>query len=398
MEARARPRACRAADRLFRHRVANHANHGQQDTAANAAAGDLTKDRRDIQTAACCGFGHAARAQHGQDLPADAAADNARDRIDQRALIEVLQHTARNVATNSARQKTNDKFHSYPLKFVPDAGWWGLSRPHGRGALRETGAELPRLETRKARTTMTHGHEMETTMHTVLILGSGPNAPEAADMPKDAFDAIVAINNAWRIRPDWTHAIYPEDFPPDRHPPRDWGGVHIIAKDFVPAQNRLGGFVYAGGTMAYTAAYWALDALRPRVMAFLGCDMVYPSSGATHFYGTGTADPLRDDITLQDLSAKSARLEIIAARHGCACVNLSSDESRLVFPRARPEALRDLSPRPFPDALDADRLEAELGYFCASGRYWEDDGFDAGELRKLDALWRAAHDAAVSPA
>ena len=81
----------------------------------------------------------------------------------------------------------------------------------------------------------------------------------------------------------------------------------------MPIQNDLGGFVYAGGTMAFTAGYWALGALRPDVMAFFGCDMVYPTEGS-HFYGNGNADPLRDDITLRNLEAKSARLSIIAAR------------------------------------------------------------------------------------
>lgn len=233
-------------------------------------------------------------------------------------------------------------------------------------------------------------------MNKVLILGSGPNATDAVYLPDAVFDAIVVINNAWRIRPDWTHAIYPEDFPPDRHPPAGAGfGIHVTADAFVPAQNRLGGFVYAGGTMAFTAGYWALDALKPKVMAFLGCDMIYPSSGATHFYGTGTADPLRDDVTLQDLSAKSVRLEIIASRHECACVNLSGSQSRLLFPRIRAEELDAARPRQFPPPGAAEQREAELGYFCESGRYWDDPTLDADALRDLDGLWRASFDAAT---
>ena len=78
----------------------------------------------------------------------------------------------------------------------------------------------------------------------------------------------------------------------------------------------FGGIVYAGATMAFTAGYWALSALQPRVLAYLGCDMIYPQ-GQTHFYGTGAADPLRPDPTLQNLRAKSARLELLAARAGC---------------------------------------------------------------------------------
>ena len=121
---------------------------------------------------------------------------------------------------------------------------------------------------------------------TVLLLGSAPMAAEARHWPNASFDRIVAINNAWRIRPDWTHAIYPWDFPPDRHPVAGPGQTLIIEDDFVPAQNAYGGFVYGGATMAYTAAYWILHALRPRVIAVFGCNMHYPATGATHFYGT----------------------------------------------------------------------------------------------------------------
>ncbi|KAJ56618.1 hypothetical protein ACMU_06650 [Actibacterium mucosum KCTC 23349] len=219
----------------------------------------------------------------------------------------------------------------------------------------------------------------------VLILGSGPNAVAARDWPTLPYDALVAINNAWRVRDDWTHAIYPEDFPADRHPPADTR-PHIRADRFVPAQNAFGGFVYAGGTMAFTAAYWALHDLKPTQMDFLGCDMVYAPTGNTHFYGTGTADPLRDDPTLQSLEAKSARLLATALDHGCDCRNLSTGPSRLIFAPATAPALR-----PDPAAIQRARSrEAELDYFVASGRYWETpDAYDPAELRALDALWLA---------
>ncbi|WP_372988706.1 hypothetical protein [Sulfitobacter sp.] len=227
----------------------------------------------------------------------------------------------------------------------------------------------------------------------VLILGSGPNVLASQDWPSEWFDHIVVMNNAWQVRPDWNALVYPEDFPADRMP----GAVSrdqklVDASAFVPTQNRFGGFVYAGGTMAYTTAYWALSALRPTIMAFMGCDMVYPASGKTHFYGTGTADPLRDDITLRDLGAKSARLALVAAEQGCACVNLSSDPSALLFPRAKPDALRK---RCF--SLDLDRAryaalrekEDALGYHTPTGRYWEDvEKVDPNAVAALDQGWR----------
>ncbi len=226
----------------------------------------------------------------------------------------------------------------------------------------------------------------------VLILGSGPSVIACRDWPRAPFDRIVAINNAWAVRTDWDHLIYPDDFPPDRHPPRMTAQQSVVtASDFVPANNAFGGIIYAGGTMAFTAGYWALHALRPRVMAFMGCDMVYPA-GRSHFYGQGSADPLRPDPTLQDLGAKSVRLEALAARAGCAVVNLSEEESRLCLTRAARSDLPTVQPARFSArAIDA-ALAAEdmLGARVPSGRYWEDGAPDSGALARIDALWRAA--------
>ena len=176
-------------------------------------------------------------------------------------------------------------------------------------------------------------------------------------------------------------------------PKMDAAQILIGATDFVPAQNKFGGFVHAGATMAFTTAYWALASLRPKVMAFMGCDMVYPTAAPTHFYGTGSADPLRDDITLADLGAKSARLALIAAQHDCVCVNLSKDPSALLFPRAEPDALRKRVA-----SLDLDRArykalrdqEDALGYETPTGRYAQfQDTVDRIAMADLDLRWRA---------
>ncbi|MCZ8334995.1 MAG: hypothetical protein O9328_12095 [Rhodobacteraceae bacterium] len=229
-------------------------------------------------------------------------------------------------------------------------------------------------------------------MTCVLMLGSGPNVTEAARWPRAPFHHVVAINNAHAVRPDWTHHIYPWDFPEARRGIATNGQAIITEDDFVPAQNAFGGFVYAGGTMAFTTAYWALHALKPRVIAAFGCDMHYPK-GQTHFYGTGTADPLRPDITLQSLEAKSARLMILAAMEGCAMLNLSFGPSRLIFPRVPRDRAAHARPLPFDLRLADEALKREdaLGYHVPSGRYWEEaDRFDPAELRRLDMLWLAA--------
>ncbi len=235
---------------------------------------------------------------------------------------------------------------------------------------------------------------MSITTDIVLIMGSGPNAVDAADWPREWFDRMVVINNAWRVRVDWDDLVFPEDFPEGRRPDAILPDQRLItAEQFVPTQNAYGGFVYGGGTMAFTAGYWALHALRPKVMAFIGCDMVYPKAGPTHFYGTGAADPLRDDMTLQDLGAKSARLGLIAANQGCRCVNLSNGPSELMFERADPRQLRQLAceKTSAPGISTVLNREDSIGYFVPNGRYWDHaSDFDAGVLSELDAAWRAA--------
>lgn len=234
-------------------------------------------------------------------------------------------------------------------------------------------------------------------MTTLLLLGSAPMATEAATWDRAPFDSVVAINNAHALRPDWDYMVYPWDFPPENLPTPGPRQSLIDETAFVPAQNAFGGFVYGGGTMAFTAAYWALHALRPRVIAAFGCDMHYPAAGPTHFYGTGSPDPLRPDITLRSLEAKSARLMVLAARAGCAVVNLSTGPSRLIWPRVARESLGMVAPLPFDAALTAAalRYEDELAYHVPSGRYWEDAArFDSTTIDRLDQLWlQAAHSA-----
>lgn len=144
--------------------------------------------------------------------------------------------------------------------------------------------------------------------------------------------------------------------------------------------------------MAFAAGYWALASLRPKVLAYLGCDMVYPS-GQTHFYGTGSADPLRADPTLRNLRAKSARLELLAAQAGCATVNLSEAESVLTFPRANPGSLRGIAAPKRVAGHIAPALAAETtpGAVCPPGRYWEGPPLDTAALAQIDDMWLAAH-------
>ncbi|MDF1708132.1 MAG: hypothetical protein P1U72_08555 [Paracoccaceae bacterium] len=237
-------------------------------------------------------------------------------------------------------------------------------------------------------------------MTVVTILGSGPNVIRAQAWPKTALGHVLAINNAWRVRPDWDALIHPDDFPQDRWPDSVTASQSVVtSQDYIPANNAYGGVVYAGGTMAFTAAYWALWRHRPRVLAVMGCDMVYPVAVNTHFYGNGTADPLRPDMTLQSLEAKSARIMLLAARQGCAVVNLSTDPSRLLFPRARVDGLARLRPLLVDDVAVRAALDAEqdLGARVRSGRYWlEGRDITPASLAVIDAMWLQAYECSMA--
>ena len=240
-------------------------------------------------------------------------------------------------------------------------------------------------------------------MNVVLIVGSAPDAVRINSLDLSLFSSCIAINNAWRLKREWDYVIYPEDFPIQRQPKNSPVIKKIItAKDYVPIQNKFGGFVYAGGTMAFTAGYWALGTLKPDVIAYLGCDMIYPEQQEkqSHFYGTGAPDPLRKDITLQSLEAKSARLFAFAKSHHCKVLNVSEqNQSRLLFPKISIDQF--LTPSNLSSSLDKVDLELNdkamqqalekeeaLSYMAPSGRYWEiEKELDSSQLRKIDTLW-----------
>ncbi len=225
----------------------------------------------------------------------------------------------------------------------------------------------------------------------VLIIGSAPDALEAQSFNRELFQQVVAINNAWNVRSDWDYCIFPDDFPGNRRPNENDEQRLIGSEQYVPLQNKYGGFVYSGGTMAFTAGYWVLGHFNPRAIAYIGCDMVYDEK-KTHFYGRGTPDPLREDPTLKNLKAKSARLEAIAASQNCSIFNLSKrPKSNLVFRR---KSLENIPEDPTPRRVNTELLklvlekEKSLGYFIKNGKYWKHlADFDQKKIDILDGLW-----------
>ena len=226
----------------------------------------------------------------------------------------------------------------------------------------------------------------------VLILGSAPNVVAVNDIDLSSYDEIIVINNAWQVLESWTEHIFPYDFPRENKPTRYSKSQRAIdEKLFVQRQNEFGGFIYAGGTMAFTALYWALGEHMPSEIHILGCDMVYSDAGKTHFYGEGAPDPLRDDFTLRDLYAKSARFMCLAARNGCRTYNLSDQSSKLCFPRHN----QNIDDKPCHLLINKASVQSildqenSLGYFISSGRYWEADlKIDLQALDQIDLQWK----------
>lgn len=230
-------------------------------------------------------------------------------------------------------------------------------------------------------------------MKKVLIIGSAPDALEARKWDTKKFSEIVVINNAWKILDDWSFCIFPSDFPKEKRPKTKKTQRLISAEDYVKVQNEFGGFIYAGGTMAFTAGYWALGKLKPDIMFFLGCDMIYEGNN-THFYGKGKPDPLRKDISLRSLIAKSARLEAICHINNCDVFNLSKkNKSNLIFEKRKIEDVkniekvgnRNLKMKKVDNIL---KFEKKLNYYIEDGKYWkQEEKFNVSDIDKLDKLW-----------
>jgi hypothetical protein len=236
---------------------------------------------------------------------------------------------------------------------------------------------------------------------TAIIVGSGPSAPSLPkDLPAEAV--LIAVNNAWRINRVFDYLIYPDDFPADRLPPANFPGVLVSNSGYMPAIDASGGIVFCGATMAFAAGYWAVEKIRPKILGYFASDMIYSTnSGNTHFYGNGAPDPLRKDISLGSLEARSTRLFCLALMNGTLIVNHSEEpDSRLVFPRLSTKdaalmlgyARGDLecSWRDLIAAAQQIRAkEAEAPFDALRHDYWLLDSNDeAGRfIKELDELW-----------
>lgn len=167
----------------------------------------------------------------------------------------------------------------------------------------------------------------------VVILGSAPSATQAARL-LGAETIVVALNNAHRAVPRIDFAFYAGDFPAERRHAQV-GRIGRSTPHYLPALQAFGGPLYCGATIAFAAAYWAIVNFPYAQVSFYGCDMVYPAE-QSHFYGQGQPDPLRRNMSLQNLRAKSLRIFYFGLTHHVLFLNASQEvHTRLAVPQLK---------------------------------------------------------------
>lgn len=136
----------------------------------------------------------------------------------------------------------------------------------------------------------------------VLILGSGVSGEMVKDLDLSNH-YVIAINNAWRLTPFWTHHLFPDDFNGPFPTKLNQIQQKIDNTIYMKKNLTFGNLDWRGNSMIYNALYFAL-LFNTGVISTLGCDLYYPEKGKTHFYKGGTNDPMRFDPEYHELKFK----------------------------------------------------------------------------------------------
>lgn len=239
---------------------------------------------------------------------------------------------------------------------------------------------------------------------TVVVVGSAPTAPSVARLlGKQTF--VVGLNNSWRALPRYDAFVYADDLPPESKPgPEDVARKGRSAPQYYPAMEASGGILFCGASTGFAAGYWVAHTMPFSQVSYFAADMTY-SNRQSHFYGKGSPDPLRKDLSLQDLPAKSLRLYYFGLTRGSLFLNASAEpETRLAFPRVTSglsvsknvmgevlDALFEETETAKKEAAEALALEKDVPFDATVSDYWRyaDDQKAWAYVARINAAWHA---------
>jgi hypothetical protein len=177
----------------------------------------------------------------------------------------------------------------------------------------------------------------------VLIVGSGQSIALLDETDTSSW-TVVALNKAWKYKPDAVDYIVHMPFLPESSRPRasNFRQSQVInVEQCTAAACHYAGMLgpeFSGNHKAITgneihfyASYWAMSRLSAGVLGYVGCDLDYEGT-QTHFYGRGQQVSWVDR-SREDLGVYFDRQLRICAAEGVSLVNLSTNpRTRLPYP------------------------------------------------------------------
>jgi hypothetical protein len=179
----------------------------------------------------------------------------------------------------------------------------------------------------------------------VLIVGSGLSISLLDEIDIKAW-IVVALNKAWKYKPEAVNYIVHMPFLPQSSRPKasDFRQDQIIdVEQCIPAACRYARTLgpefqgnhktLTGNEIHFYASYWAMSRLSAGVLGYIGCDLDYEGT-RTHYYGRGQQVSWVDR-SREDLVVYFDRQLRICATEGVSLINLSTNpKTRLPYPRA----------------------------------------------------------------
>lgn len=179
----------------------------------------------------------------------------------------------------------------------------------------------------------------------VLIVGSGLSISLLNEIDLDAW-IVVALNKAWKYRPEVVDYIVHMPFLPGSSRPKvsEFCIDKVIDTDqCIPAACHYAEMLGAefsenhkavtGNEIHFYASYWAMSCLHAGMLGYIGCDLDYDGP-QTHFYGRGQ-QILWVDRSRESLDVYFDRQLRICAMEGVSLINLSTNpKTRLPYPKA----------------------------------------------------------------